>query len=72
MNIQWSRTGNVLTDLVKKFVEDNILKDLDELGLIGKFAGEVSINGDLIRGIKFKDEITKKQTNDDNTTTETE
>ena len=69
MNISWrSNNTNVLTNLVKEFVENNILKDLGELGLTGKFAGDVNINGDLIKGIKFKEELTTKQTDDDTTT----
>ena len=69
MNISWrSNNVNVLTNLVKEFVENNILKDLGELGLTGKFAGDVNINGDLIKGIKFKEELTTKQTDDDTTT----
>lgn len=68
MNISWRSGKNSLTNLVKEFVENNILKDLGELGLTGKFAGDVNINGDLIKGIKFKEELTTKQTDDDTTT----
>lgn len=69
MNISWRSGKNSLTDLVKEFVENNVLKDLGELGLTGKFAGDVNINGDLIKGIKFKEELITKQTDDDTTTT---
>lgn len=69
MNVSWRSGKNVLTDLVKEFVENNILKELGELGLTGKFAGDVNINGDLIKGIKFKEELTTKQTDDDTTST---
>lgn len=44
---------DVITQMIKEWVETKVIKALNEIGLTGKFGGEIAINGDLIKDIKF-------------------
>lgn len=67
MNLSWRKGGvNKLNELIKEYVENNIIKDLNNLGITGKFAGDIAVNGDLIKGIKFIDLETENEKPVDN------
>ena len=49
----WQKDKDVITQMIKEWVETKVIKALNEIGLTGKFGGEIAINGDLIKDIKF-------------------
>ena len=53
MGKSWQKDKDVITRMIKEWVENKVIKALNEIGLTGKFGGEIAINGDLIKDIKF-------------------
>ena len=53
MGKSWQKDKDVITRMIKEWVETKVIKALNDIGLTGKFGGEIAINGDLIKDIKF-------------------
>lgn len=56
----WQKDKDMITQMVKEWVETKVIKALNDIGLTGKFGGEIAINGDLIKDIKFIEQPKEK------------